>query len=117
MKLVVGHSLGRRRAVALLSSLPRGKRKSETMQINGKKEERLGRLCHLPLTHALDLCDSKQKQETARSLLFRLITLSTPLLQLDREWILDAKPRSGISLVAPWHMEWNILYRHTQLQN
>lgn len=37
MKIDVGHSLGRPRAVVLLSSLPRGKRKSETMQINGKK--------------------------------------------------------------------------------
>lgn len=37
MKIDVGHSLGRPRAVVLLSSLPHGKRKSETMQINGNK--------------------------------------------------------------------------------
>ena len=60
MKIDVGHSLGRPQAVVLLSSLPRGKRKSETMQINGKKEW-LGRLCRSPLTHALDLCDSIEK--------------------------------------------------------
>ena len=60
MKIDVGHSLGRPRAVVLLSSLPRGKRKSETMQINGKKEW-LGWLCRSPLTHALDLCDSIEK--------------------------------------------------------
>ena len=103
MKIDVVHSLGRPRAVVLLSSLPCGERKSETMQINGKKEERLERLCHSPFTHALDLPDSKEKKETARSLLFRLIRLSTPLPLLDREWILHAKPRSGISPVAPWH--------------
>ena len=37
MKIDVGHSLGRPRVVVLLSFLPRGERKSETMQINGKK--------------------------------------------------------------------------------
>lgn len=102
MKIDVGHSLGRLRAVVLLSLLSRGQRKSETMQFNGKTEERLVQFCRSPLTHALDLHDSKEK-ETAHSLLFRLITLSTPLLQLDREWILDAKPRSCISPVGPWH--------------
>ena len=61
MKVDVGHSLGRPRVVVLLSLLPCGERKSETKQINGKKEERLGRLCCSPLTHALDLRDSKEK--------------------------------------------------------
>ena len=61
MKIDVGRSLGRPWAVNLLSSLPRSEQKSEPMQINVKQEERLGRLCHLPLTHALDLRDSKEK--------------------------------------------------------
>ena len=61
MKIDVGHSLGRPRVIVLLSLLPRGKRKSETMQINGKEEQRLGWLCRSPLTHALDLCDSIEK--------------------------------------------------------
>ena len=37
MKIDVGHSLGRPRVVVLLSLLPRGEQKSETMQINGNK--------------------------------------------------------------------------------
>ena len=37
MKIDVGHSLGRPRVVVLLSLLPHGEQKSETMQINGNK--------------------------------------------------------------------------------